>query len=88
MGRFIDFTILLVAIFGILIVQTSSAVILDELRNELNQDAAADIGQKEVNTQGFTAVTKWVPMIGLLGAIVFVLFREYRRQRITAVRRR
>lgn len=88
MGRFLDFVVLLVALFGILIAQTAGAVILDELRNEFNENAAGDLDQTETNNSMFTSVTKWVPTVALLGAILFVLFREYRRQRITATRRR
>lgn len=75
---------MLAAIIGILVAQTSGAVILDELRNEFNQDADASMNQQEINDSTFTFVTKWVPTIALFGVIFLVAWREYRRQRITA----
>lgn len=34
------------------------------------------------------SVTKWVPTVGAIGLWVIAGFREFRRQRVTAVRRR
>lgn len=85
-SRVIDFIVLLVALIGILIVQTSGAVILDELRNEFNVDSDASMNQQQINDRNFTAVVKWVPTVALIGVILIVAFREFRRQRATAIR--
>lgn len=86
LGRLVDLVVLLVAIIGILVVQTSGAVILDELRLEFNQNPDPSFNQEQINNDTYTFVTKWVPTAGLFGAIFLVGWREYRRQRITARR--
>lgn len=86
MSRTLDFVIMLAAFIGILVVQTSSAVILEELRTEFNEEADASFNQQEINDSMFLMVTKWVPTVALFGVILLVAFREFRRQRVTAVR--
>lgn len=89
MSRFIDFILVMVGLFGILIVQTSGAVMLEELRVEFNDDAATgNINQQNINNEMHTAVTKWVPTVAFAGLWILAGFREYRRQRVTAMRRR
>lgn len=83
MSRLIDLTIGIAAIIGILVVQTSGAIILDELRNEFNEQPDADFNQQEINDSTFTFVVKWVPTLGLFGVILLIGWREFQRQRIT-----
>lgn len=88
MSRFIDLLIGLIAIIGILVVQTSGAVVSNELRNEFNENPDDSFNQKQINNDLYTAVAKWVPTVALMGVLTLIVFREYRRQRVTAMRRR
>lgn len=88
MSRIINFAIMLAALFGIMVVQTSGALIMDELRNEFNEDADASFNQQEINDDMFTSVVKWVPTIALFGVFLMAAWIEYQRTRITATRSR
>lgn len=87
MSRFADLLVGLVALIGILIVQMSGAVIADELRNEFNINADASFNQQQINNDLYTAVAKWVPTVAFVGVLVLIVYREFRRQRVTAIRR-
>jgi hypothetical protein len=85
MGRLTDFVVLIVAIFGFFVVQMSGGIILDELRGDLLETEIQNEYNAEENMNGmFTAVTKWVPLTGLLGIVGLIGYREYRRQRVAA----
>lgn len=88
MGRFMDFVVVLIAIFGFAVMQVSGAVILDELRTSLlDTQIDSEYNATENFNDMFTAVTKWAPLTGLIGTLGLVFYREYRRQRIAAQRR-
>lgn len=87
MGRGVDLVILLVAIVGIFAVQFTAAAMLDPLRGEI-QDSYELTDEETANMNGmFTVVVKWAPTGGLFGLVLLMLVREYRRQKVSAVRR-
>lgn len=92
-GRFVDFVVLLAALFMIFTAQFAGAAILDPLRDELQSDQhddsyTGDYANAETwMDRQFTAVTKWAPTIAGGGLIMLVAFREYRRQRLVARQR-
>lgn len=89
-GRFIDLLLVLVGLVAIMVVQTSTAPVMDEFREFAieEDDPGDDIEATSYANEMHTAVTKWVPTIGAIGLWVIAGFREFRRQRITAERRR
>lgn len=88
MSRILDLVILLTALILIFTVQFAGAAMLDPLRDNLLEDE--EYGEKYNAAENFddmfVTVTKWIPLTGGLGMIGFVLYREYRRQRITGAR--
>lgn len=87
MSRVLDGIFIIVALFLILITQFTAGAILDPLRDDLLERGI----DKEYNAQEnfddmIIATTKWVPTGFGVGLILLAAFREYRRQRATAVR--
>lgn len=85
MSRFLDLILVLAGLFMILAVQTSAAIMLDPMRDELLDEGIDDKYNAEENfADMYRAVTKWVPTIAGVGLMCVAGFREYRRQRLTA----
>lgn len=85
MGRLLDFVFVLIAIMMFLILQFVGGAVLDPMRDELIEEGIDDsYNADESFADMITAVTKWAPLTGLLGTIVLVAYREYRRQQISA----
>lgn len=89
MSRFLDFVLVMVGLVGILVIHTGSIPIMKDMRDEFNEDpATGNIDQESINNGIFQMLAKWLATIPMAGLFVIAGFREYRRQRVTAVRRR
>lgn len=90
MSRFLNFVVMLAALMAILVVHTGTAPLMEDLRQHaVDEDKPNDdIDSTSIANELHTAVTKWVPTVAFIGLFVIAAFREYRRQRVTAVRRR
>lgn len=90
MSRLVDFILVMVGITGILVVHTGAAPMMEEFRDHAvtEDNPNDDIDATNIANEMHTAVTKWVPTIAFFGLFVVAGFREYRRQRVTTVRRR
>lgn len=87
MGRLLDLTILLIAILTFLTLQAVAGPMLDGVRDAtLEQDIGDKYNAEENFADTYEVVTVWAPLTGLFGITILVIYREYRRQRITAVR--
>lgn len=85
MGRVTDFATLAVVILVLFVIQFAGAAGLDPVRTDLVEhgDMSNVNGEQAMNGM-FEAVTFWVPLVGQIGSIVIVVWREFRRQRVTA----
>jgi len=87
MSRIIDFVVLGIVLFVLGVLQFAGAAALDPLREALLATGSMSNVNGESAMDGmFSAVTYWVPLIGQIGAILIVAYREYRRQKIAARR--
>lgn len=87
MGRFLDFIFLMVALIMILISTFVSGAVLDPMRDELlEEDINKEYNAQENFDDMIIAATKWVPAGFGVGLVLIVAFREFRRQRSTAIR--
>lgn len=87
MGRILDLALAIALIFMIIAVQFSVASVLTPIKNEqLEQleDGNDNVEEDKSNlVDQYDAAVKWTPTAAVLGIIVVVVFREYRRQRVT-----
>lgn len=90
MSRFVDLLLVLIGLVGILVIHTGAAPVMEELRDHAvsEDNPSDDIDSTNIANEMHEAVTKWVPTVAFVGLWIVAGFREYRRQRVTAVRRR
>lgn len=82
----IDLIIMLIVIFTLMIVQFAGAQTLGPLRDVITDDPLSQPNAEENIDEMYTTVTFWVPLVGQIGSIVIVVWREFRRQRVTGRR--
>lgn len=88
-GRIVDLLALAIIILGVFVMTFAGGSALDPVRNGLNEDSVSgDIQGDKYRNEIFTVFTKWLPLVAVIGSIVVVLFREYRRQQVAGRRRR
>jgi len=81
MSRIVDFVVLGIILFTLGVLQFVGGAALDPLREALLATGSMSNVNGESAMDGmFSAVTYWVPLVGQIGAILIVAFREYRRQ--------
>ncbi len=86
MSRFFDLLALVIAIVLIFTTQFAAALVLEPMKDQLlEQEIQEEYNAEENFDDMYTAVVKWVPLTAGLCLIGVVAFREYRRQRTTAV---
>lgn len=86
MSRFFDLLALLIALVLIFTTQFAAGLVLDPLRDQLLEQEIQEEYNAEENFNGmYVAVVKGVPLVAGLGMVGFVTYREFRRQRNTAV---
>lgn len=88
MSRTIDFVVLVVVIFATLTVQFAGAMALDDTRDAVTKNDAISDAQLTNIDEIYESAIFWSPLIVQLGSIAIVGWREWRRQRVTAVSRR
>lgn len=88
MGRLLDLSLLLIAFLLFITLQAVAGALLDPFMAELLENGNFDGSMNAEDTYGdmFVAVVRWAPRVGLIGLVVLVAYREWRRQRITARR--
>ncbi|GAA0305451.1 hypothetical protein [Halarchaeum salinum] len=85
MGRLVDFVMLLLAILIFLTLQFIGGAMLDPMRDAiLAEGIKSSYGAAESFGGMIEVVTKWAPLTALLGTLLLVAYREFRRQRVTA----
>lgn len=88
-GRLFDLVTLMIAIPAVLTMQFAGGAMLDPLRDGLLEDDDGidkKYNAEEEFAQDYEVIVKWAPMTAILGLIVLIGYREYRRQRIAARR--
>lgn len=81
MSRLVDFVVLGIVLFILGVLQFAGAAALDPLREALfAAGSMSNVNGESAMNGMFTAVTYWVPLVGQIGAIMIVAYREYRRQ--------
>lgn len=87
MGRVLDLALAISLIFMIIIMQFTVANTLTPVKNEMLdqlEDGNANTAEDKRNlVNQYETAVKWVPNIAVLGVIIVVIFREFRRQRVT-----
>jgi len=86
MSRIQDFVFLAIVILASLVIVTVGDALLEPLFTHLTGAPVSSAQESNMDAMR-AAVVKWVPLIANIGAIVIVAWREFRRQRVTSVRR-
>lgn len=87
MGRLVDFLALIVAIPSLYVMQITGARILNPLRDAILESGTPGYtGAEAQMADSFAVVTQWAPLVGGIGIVLVVAYREFRRQKLSAAR--
>lgn len=79
--RILDVVVLAIILFVLGVLQFTGAAALEPLRSALlDTGSMSNVNGESAMDGMFSAVTYWAPLVGQIGAILIVVYREYRRQ--------